>query len=76
MKLLMDMATALKVIPRLCHTFKMTNLNLMSYSYAIAHDQVCSDLQTEIDLSMYKLKNTFNIRSEKPIYDFNQSIIQ
>lgn len=66
MKLLMDMAMALKVIPRLCHTFKITNLNLMPYSYAIAHDRVCSDLQTEIDLSMYKSENTFNIRSEKP----------
>lgn len=59
MKLLLDMATALKVIPRLCHTFKMTNLNLMPYSYAIAHDRVCSDLQTEIDFSMYKPEITF-----------------
>jgi len=62
MKLLLDMATALKVIPRLCHTFKMMHLNnLMPYSYAIAHDRVCYDLQTEIDFSMYKSEITFII---------------
>lgn len=55
MKLLLDMATALKVIPRLCHTFKIANVNLMPYSYAVAHDRVCSDLQTEIDISTSKL---------------------
>lgn len=56
MKLLLDMATALKVIPRLCHTFKIANVNLMPYSYAVAHDRVCSDLQTEIDISKSKLE--------------------
>ncbi|XP_026819508.1 dynein heavy chain 2, axonemal-like [Rhopalosiphum maidis] len=45
MKVLLDMTTALKVIPRLCHTFKITNVNLMPYSYAIAHDQY-SDIWT------------------------------
>lgn len=71
MKLLLDMATALKVIPRLCDTFKMTNINLMPYSYEIAHDRLCSDLQTEIDLSMFISENTFIIPSDKPNYNFN-----
>lgn len=58
MKVLLDMTTALKVIPRLCHTFKITNVNLMPYSYTIAHDQVCSDLQTEINISTSKSEIT------------------
>lgn len=64
MKLLLDMSTALKVIPRLCHTFKLTDVNFMPYSYAIAHDRVCSHLQTEIDYSTLKSEFKFIIGSE------------
>ncbi|XP_025195967.1 dynein heavy chain 2, axonemal [Melanaphis sacchari] len=61
MKLLLDMTTALKVIPRLCHTFKIANVNLMPYSYAITHDKVCSDLQTEIDITTKDILVHLNI---------------
>lgn len=48
----MDMASAIKAVPRLCHTFKIKKTNLMSYSHAIAYDNICCNLQKVLDKSM------------------------
>lgn len=52
----LDMALAIKAIPRLTHTFKINNTHLMSYSYAIAHDKICCNLQLSLDKSILKIK--------------------
>lgn len=50
---LVDMATALRAVPRLFETFKVKNIRLAPFSYSIANDPVAYHLQIQINQSRF-----------------------
>ncbi|XP_050440794.1 dynein axonemal heavy chain 2-like [Adelges cooleyi] len=54
-----NLLLTVRPIPRLCHVFKVSELDLKTYSDIISHDQICTQLQEKITLATIKALQQF-----------------